>query len=340
MDFKKPGLNGIVSGAGKATAAFLGKTKEAASKAKASLNGMADTNGDGIIDAKDVSAFANRLGNKARLTVEAAKSSADARTREKALHGLTPLFPDDFRAAGFIMPKILLLEDMDRIKAEADSFSEAVGYSVCSAGKAVISLFRSRQLGLGLSFYPDVETGVYCVDPADRAHFIRLSEYFNYIKKAEISELQKIAQDLGAKHFRITFREKSSGESDFNAAGNLSLKGPASANAKHSAKTEESSSTEIAADNVFPGHAPVRPQLHYLRHEPDILNLIEMRMDPSSPLMGQTYSLCLANSSGIQREDAAAVDGVFNGIKGTASASVSRVLNRQENSTLEYTIEF
>lgn len=37
-------------------------------------------------------------------------------------------------------------------------------------------------------------------------------------------------------------------------------------------------SLEIAAESTFIGHEPIRPNLKYLQHEPDILNLIELRM--------------------------------------------------------------
>lgn len=58
-------------------------------------------------------------------------------------------------------------------------------------------------------------------------HFIRVTErdkkraesevcqgaigyWSDYLKQVRISELQKIAQDLGAKHFRVTYKEEKS----------------------------------------------------------------------------------------------------------------------------------
>lgn len=62
----------------------------------------------------------------------------------------------------------------------------------------------------GLSFYPNSEGEFYYVDPINKDNYIALDEYFNYLKQVRISELQKIAQDLGAKYFRVTYKEEKS----------------------------------------------------------------------------------------------------------------------------------
>ena len=46
----------------------------------------------------------------------------------------------------------------------------------------------------------------------------------NYLKVARVSELQKIAQDLGAKHFRVTYKEQKKSFESNTAKAKLGVK--------------------------------------------------------------------------------------------------------------------
>ena len=45
------------------------------------------------------------------------------------------------------------------------------------------------------------------MDPYKPGVYVSLDSYFTYLKKNRVNELELIAQDLGAKSFRVTFKE-------------------------------------------------------------------------------------------------------------------------------------
>ena len=120
---------------------------------------------------------------------------------------------------------------------------------------SVVNIYRDKIDEYGLSFYPDQESEVYYVDPSDRDRYIALDEYFNYMKAARITELQKLAQDLGAKHFRVTYKEQKKSLVSKNGKANLQVKGMKSVNGSAQAdydKAETSySKIDIAAESDY-----------------------------------------------------------------------------------------
>ena len=67
------------------------------------------------------------------------------------------------------------------------------------------------------------------------------------------------------------------------------------------------------------GHPPKEPKLVYFRKDPQIQNLVSMRMDDNT-LVHQHYTLNLIESSGIKKADAVKIDaalGAMNKVKGT-----------------------
>ena len=96
----------------------------------------------------------------------------------------------------------------------------------------------------------------------------------------------------------------------------------------------------IEAEMRFPGHAPIRPELHYLKKEINITNLIEMRMDPLSPLQHQRFNIEMSKSSGIKVQDAVKIDAMLKILKVTSSTSIVSAVKKEERSILQYEIEF
>lgn len=60
----------------------------------------------------------------------------------------------------------------------------------------------------GISFYPNYDSEFYYVNPVDSDNYIVLDEYFDYLKQVRVGELQKIAQDLGAKHSELLIKKR------------------------------------------------------------------------------------------------------------------------------------
>lgn len=166
-----------------------------------------------------------------------------------------------------------------------------------------MNIFRDSVDVFGLTFFPDNESEFYYVDPSDRDRYIALDDYFNYLKVERINELQKIAQDLGAKHFRVTYVEEKSSYTDKKIKGNGNAVNTVSVEAEHRSSAEKYSKIEIAAENDFPGKEPIKPQLKYLLRDSSIQNLITMRLDNDSALTHQRLMIKLSNSSGLKESD-------------------------------------
>ena len=84
----------------------------------------------------------------------------------------------------------------------------------------------------------------------------------------------------------------------------------------------------------------MRPVLHYLKKEINVTNLIEMRMDPLSPLQHQRFNLEMSNTSGIKVKDALKINAMLQTMKVTTSISVVTEAQNEARRILEYDIEF
>lgn len=204
----------------------------------------------------------------------------------------------------------------------------------------MLNIFSDSIEPFTLSFYPDKRSEFYYVDPTDRNRYIALDEYFGYLKEERINELQMIAQSLGAKHFKVTYKEEKTSFTQKKAKGNAKATGLASAEAEHSYLDEKYSTFEIAAESDYPGHEPVMPQLKYMQKDPSIKTLVAMRMDPTSPLSHQKFMLKMSNSSGIKESDAVKIDAVLKGLKVAGNANVVSEAKNESRRYLEYEIDF
>ena len=95
IDFRK-----LISDAAKGTSDFFDRTGK-------SIASALDQNGDGKLDLSDIHVVSDRI-NAAR---EAAQRKAD-------LERLKPLFSEDFERAEFVMPKMICVNDIDKVHAE------------------------------------------------------------------------------------------------------------------------------------------------------------------------------------------------------------------------------
>ena len=130
------------------------------------------------------------------------------------------------------------------------------------SGRGII--FQESIGAFPISLYPEKTTGAYYVDPVFADRYITMDEYFTFLKVARVNELQKIAQDLGAKHFKVVYVDQSKDVVTKKAAGALSAKlipGKVDASGQHDSDYKGASQVRIAAEMEFEGHAPVEPTL-------------------------------------------------------------------------------
>lgn len=304
------------------TVSILNKTKDA-------LTQVADQNDDGKFDKEDVAKVTNAI-----------KESADEKVRQIELKRLQPIFPADIDDGDFLLHKFIRVADKDKKRAESRVCQGSIGYFTNSKGIRLLNIFRDCVDAFGLTFFPDNSSEFYYVDPSDRDRYIALDDYFSYLKAERISELQRIAQDLGAKHFKVTYVEEKSSYSDRIVKGNGKVVGYASADVERKKTESDYSKIEIAAENDFPGKEPTKPELKYLLRDPSIRNLISMRLDGKSALTHQKLMIKLSNSSGLKESDAVKIDTILKAMKFAGNTTVQSEARNETRRYLEYEIDF
>ena len=301
---------------------------------------MADQNDDGKFNLNDVSMIAENVGNVMKKSAQTLKETTDEKARQLEMKTLQPIFLETLNDTDFIMPKFIRVAERDKKHAESEVCKGSIGFISDQKGLHIVNIFQDSIYLFGLTFYPDCNSEFYYMDPSDRDAYIALDEYFNYLKQVRISELQKIAQDLGAKHFKVTYKEEKTSFSEKKVSKKLTVKPIASVDVEQNYEDKKYSTIEIAAEMECPGHAPIKPKLKYMKYDPSITGLVEMRMNESGPLLHQKLMIKLSNSSGLKEGEAAKIDAILKGMKCTGNATVVIETQNESRRYLEYEIDF
>ena len=333
MAEKKFNLKSAVQGVGKNATDFFGKAKE-------TIVRTTDQNDDGKFDKDDISAIADSVSASVKNSAQSLKASAEEKARELELKRLQPIFSETIENAEFLMPKFIRITERDKKYSNSDVCQGSIGYFSDHKGLRIVNIFSDSVEPFALSFYPDKGSEFYYVDPTDRDRYISLDEYFGYLKVERINELQMIAQSLGAKHFKVTYKEEQSTVSANKTKGKVAAAKVISSDMEHNRYEEKYSTVEIAAESDYPGHEPILPQLKYMQRDPSIKTLVAMRMDATSPLSHQKFMLKMSNSSGIKESDAIKIDAVLKGLKVTGNANIVNEAKNESRRYLEYEIDF
>ena len=326
---KKTKLGAFVSGAKKNAKDLLDNTIQAV-----------DQNDDGKFDFSDVSTIAGTMGSAVKKGTQAMKDSAEEKSRLLELKTLQPVFVSSLDDANFLMPKFIRVVERDKKHAESEVCQGSIGYTSDQKGLHIVNIFRDSVESFGLVFYPDCDCEFYYVDPSDRDRYIALDDYFNYLNIARVNELKKIAQDLGAKHFKVTYKEEQTSFSEKKIISHMKIPALAATDTDHESTQKKYTTIEVAADMTFPGHAPVKPQLKYLQRDTSIQTLVSMRMNETAPLLHEKFMLKMSNSSGMRENDAIKIDAVLKGLKYSGNATVTSEAKNESRRYLEYDIEF
>lgn len=329
---KKTKFGEMVSGVGKNAKDLLGKSKNIAMY-------IADQNDDGKLDLKDISAIAGSVGDVVKKGTRAVRETAGETARTLELKALQPVFAEFLDNGDFFMSKFIRVTERDKKHAESELCKGSIGFISEQKGLRIVNVFRDSVDEFGLEFYPDKESEFYYIDPSEPKSYIALNEYFSHLKLLCINELQKVAQDLGAKHFRVTYKEEKLSLTEKKTSAKANVKPVASGETETSSTDRNFAAVDVAAEMTFPGHSPVKPQLKYLNNDPSIKTLIEMRMD-EKPLLHQKYLLKLSNSSGLKESEAIKIDAVLKGMKCAGNATVVSEVQNETRRYLEYEIDF
>lgn len=324
------------------------------SKAKKAIVNSIDQNGDGSLDLEDAAVIKENVGDAARKAADAALYNAikggnqlgnwmNQTKLEMERKALQPIFPDDLNSTDFTWPRFIRIADIDKRHAESELCKGSIGYLSEHKGLSVVNVFTNCADRFGITFYPNINCEFYYVNPSDRDHFIALEDYFSFLHANRVNELIKIAQDLGARHFKITYIEErkslSSNTASANGKGFLKKIGKLNADADHSQSEKNYAKEEVAAEMHFAGHEPVPPKLEYLQNDPTVRNLIEMRMS-SNTMTKQKIMIKCINSSGIKEKDAMKIDAALSDMNYKGSAVLTNEVQSEARRMFEYEIEF
>ena len=300
--------------------AFAGGTGEKAKKLLNKAIQVVDQTDDGKFNFDDVAVIAENVRSAVKKGAQEIKEYADEKSWQSELKSLQPIFPTQVEGAvslddaDFLMPKFIRIVERDKKRMDSPVCQGSISYGSDQKGLHVVSIFRDSVEVFGLTFYPDCDGEFYYMDPSDRDSYIALNEYFSYLKVARVNELKKIAQDLGAKHFKVTYKEKrvSFAERKGKTTGKMEI---VTGGTDRKSRQEQYETMNVVAEMVFPGHMPIKPQLKYLQRDKNIQTLIAMRLDEKSPLLQEHFELELCDSSGMKLDDAMKIDAVLKGLK-------------------------
>ena len=330
MDTKKK-LGAFVSGAGKTARGLLDHAVRAT-----------DQNDDGKFNMEDVAAIAYSMGSALKQSAQAMKENAGEKARERELRALKPIFSSTLIEPEFTLPKFVQVAPRDKRHAGSDVCKDSIGYDSSTQQLGMITIFEDTADAYGITLYPDENREFYYVDPIDRNRYIALSSYFDYIKECCVNELEEIAQMLGAKYFRVTYREEYLSVDEKKMKGKGKVDKVASVDVDNRSKHTEYVEQKIEAEDHFPGHAPIRPVLKYMQRYPQIQGLVTARMNPDNPLQKKQYTLKMSYSSAITESVGAKIDAALKEINrsGNAAVSVEMEAQKEGKRTLCYEIEF
>ncbi len=193
-----------------------------------------------------------------------------------------------------------------------------------------------------MKLYPHKVAGTYHVNPYYSDMFVDVAEYFAYLKKVRIDELELVAQSLGAKYFKIELKthEKSTYKnSKSRSVGVMKHKGESSSqNSKYGY-----ADISVAAESYFKGSAePVKPRLVYFKNDSNIKALIDMKTDKNRQnlLKSKTYSIQYGETTGIKAEQVTDMRLALKNINCGFADSFVQTAEKESRTILEYSISF
>ncbi|WP_432269049.1 hypothetical protein [Catenibacterium mitsuokai] len=129
----------------------------------------------------------------------------DEMKRQWDLKRLKPIFSEDLN--GMQYSRLVRIVERDK-KFDIEVCRGSIGYWATCKGERWVNIFKDSVNKFGLNFYPYEDVNFYYVDPTNKDNYIVLDEYFDRLKQARVNELQKIAQDLGAKKIQSYLYER------------------------------------------------------------------------------------------------------------------------------------
>lgn len=254
---------------------------------------------------------------------------------------LNPIFIEDIEKVDFVFPAIIQVIDYDK-RLENRVCKGSIGFDTRVNATRILTVYLQYLPMLNIRLYPQPAVGVYYVNPCYHDLYIDINEFFSYMKQVRVDELEKVAHQLGARHFKVTLNVQDHAENQKSASASGRSSG-SSADSSYETNSHNVANINVAADIRFSGsNDPVMPELVYFKDDTDIASLISMRMNSSSAnqIHSKTYSIKYGKSLGIQIEQKTDIQAALKLIHCKAAESFTQTLVKENNTMLEYYIEF
>lgn len=298
-----------------------------------------DKNQDGRVDIEDMKEVAGSVRDGVRDMADSFARTVDEKSYDFEERRLQPIKMEEVRFEDFQLSTIIRICEQDVKRAENRVCEGEIGYRTDVRGTKIVNIYEQNVAAFGITLVPDASYEFYYVDPSDSNCYIALDEYYTYLKQQQINELQKIAHDLGAKHFKVTYKEEKTCFSNKRKKEEVGvISGQCEGEKELSAG--EFSTLQIAAEMECNGHEPQEPVLQYLKNDSGMKTLIEMRMKEDSNLCRQKYLINLSNTSGIKEREALVIDAFLKKCKCSGNATMVSESQAESRRYLEYEIEF
>jgi len=269
-------------------------------------------------------------------------SGLDQMRIDADLKALRPVFRADLDEPGFL-PKMIRIAEPDRRHQRGPFMQTAIGHIFEHKGMKVVNIYPDRLAEFGLELFPDAQSEFYYVDPGSETRYIALDEYFGYIRQRRVNELITLAKALGARYFKVTYKERrkrlTARKATSTASGRAVGKN-GNGQWQHADDRDDFAAVEILAEMHCGGGEPVGQALVYLKNEPEITHLIEMRMADPSDRLSLKKTIELIASSGIKKADAVRIDGALSALKCVGNVSMTSEVQDEARRILDYEIEF
>ena len=262
--------------------------KSAFDKAASMARSKAESLGDKAAD------VAKRV-DEAKVKAADAINETASTSKQKLMEGIyRPVFPEQYEQGDYNRPKMIAISDgSDRRDIEVCEGS--IGWSGAAAGVDVLYLYEKAVPYSGIVFYPQAQCdSVYYEDSRTPGRYISLETYFDTLQKDRITELRRIAYDLGAKSCTLESFEEA--KSVRIAKGGIGARKLGGVNA--SGKATSQTSKRIVFSQTFEGSAePRRPELKWFAHDQEIEFLISTRCNGDDANKTKNYRVELDSSS-------------------------------------------
>ena len=285
----KPALSKAASGARKRAS----DARKRASGATKAVGGAAKAIGGTAANA------AKAAGGAASNAAKRAGGAISSGKKKVLENYFRPVFPEQYASSDFDRPKMIAIAN-NADRKDIEVCEGAIGWSDTAAGEEVLHLYEDAVPTSGITFFPQALCdSVYYEDSLTPGRFINLDCYFDVLQKDRITELRRIAYELGAR--KCTLESIEEAKSVRMAKGGIGAKGkigkiPAG-DADVSHKSTSESRKRIVFSQTFEGNAePRRPELKWFAHDQEIEFLISTRCNAGGNVT-KSYRVELDSSS-------------------------------------------